>query len=364
MKHSNRLISLLLILVLVIPFVLGGCSSRESALTYGKSSISEKEYQFYVASYKGSFAKTYTDFEDTEDFYTHPVGNITAGEQMNERVIQNTAILLICDDWFRELGLKMPKEAVKAVDDRIEDLSGQYFSKGAPIPLNKILAPYGINKSILKDIYLREQKSSMVFNYFYGSNGQTPVTDEQRADYMENNMVHIQQVYVNDKFVYNLDEEGNYTYGANGRIETNDLTEEELAAKAERIAEIDRAFADGADFDEVYQTLSEDIQYPNGYYISHNIDFVPEVVSAAFDMEVGEWRKVESSIGVHYIKRLELEEKAWENEANKDFFSDYTSVVARADFMKVLQEKLAKVVRNEEVIAKHKIEDSNMNFTF
>ncbi len=359
MKRFSRITLLLLALALILP-ILGGCASGTPALTYGKTSISEGEYTYYVCTYKGNFAQTYSDFDDSAEFYARMTGDVTTAEYMNEAVLRSTSMTLVCEDWFDELGLKLPKETVESIDQHITDMVRE-FATGSKMSFNKAISNYGISRGMLRKILLRNAKASELYTYLFGSDGQTPVTDEQRNAHYKANYVRIRQIYVNDKFTFNLDDKGEYTYNVAGRIETNDLTEEELADRQAEIAAIDAAFADGQSFDEAYDAYG-DKQYPNGYYLSHNIDFVPEVVTAAFDLEVGEWVRVESSIGVHYIERLDLEEEGWKIKANADFFPTYTNTVASALFTELLNEKIGDVVRDEAVIAKHPVETAVPNF--
>ncbi|MCL2159494.1 MAG: hypothetical protein FWH48_08815, partial [Oscillospiraceae bacterium] len=46
--------------------------------------------------------------------------------------------------------------------------------------------------------------------------------------------------------------------------------------------------------------------YPDGYTIGEDTGFMAEFVEAAFDMEIGEVRKVMTSYGMHIMKRFEL----------------------------------------------------------
>ena len=94
------------------------------------------------------------------------------------------------------------------------------------------------------------------------------------------------------------------------------------------------------------------------------MDFVPGVVSSAFDLEIGAWTKTESDVGVHYILRLPLGDKPWEKESCKDFFPDYDSTVAEAKFTAMMDGMMNEVVRNEEVLSRYTVASSPMNTRF
>ena len=127
---------------------------------------------------------------------------------------------------------------------------------------------------------------------------------------------------------------------------------------------IDAALANGEDFETVYNTYSEDQYYENGYYLTRDIDFIPEVVDAAFALEIGEWQKVESDYGVHYIKRLSLADKAYAEDANADFFPDYENTVKSALFVDYIRSFLPEVTINEAVIDRYSMTDSPVNYRF
>ena len=136
------------------------------------------------------------------------------------------------------------------------------------------------------------------------------------------------------------------------------------AEKQVVIDAIDAALANGEDFETVYTTYSEDQYYENGYYLTRDIDFISEVVDAAFALEIGEWQKVESDYGVHYIKRLPLADKAYTEDANADFFPDYENTVKSALFVDYIRSLLPEVTINEEVIARYNMTDSPVNYRF
>ena len=155
-----------------------------------------------------------------------------------------------------------------------------------------------------------------------------------------------------------MTEAGYYTYDSNGNVVTRDLTEEEKQEKAEKIA----ALADGEDFETVYETYSEDLYYENGYYLTRETDFIDEVVTSAFALEIGETVRIESDYGVHYLMRLELEDYAYNDTKNADFFDGFADTVANADFLTMLDELIENVEVNEEEISKYSIRDAAINY--
>ena len=71
-----------------------------------------------------------------------------------------------------------------------------------------------------------------------------------------------------------------------------------------------------------------------------------------------------SHYGTHYIMRLEMDEKPWENEDNSDFFDGYDTTVGQALFADMAEEKISEVVLNEEVLGEYTMADSAINYRF
>lgn len=75
-------------------------------------------------------------------------------------------------------------------------------------------------------------------------------------------------------------------------------------------------------------------------------------------MEIGEVRRVESEFGVHFIKRYPLDEKAYSDKMNADFFSTFESDVIESVYDAKLSELIKDVVVNTE--EKNKIKASEI----
>ena len=124
------------------------------------------------------------------------------------------------------------------------------------------------------------------------------------------------------------------------------------------------ALFSGEDFDTIYAAASEDQYYSEGYYLTRDMNFIKGVVRAAFELEIGEWTKVESDVGVHYILRLPLGEKPWADENCADFFPDYDETVSSALFTDMLDGLRGDIEYNEEVLSTYSVKDSPMNTRF
>lgn len=339
--------------------------SPESVMTYGSHAINENEFSYYLATYKGKYAQTYADFKNTPEYFSSVVTDDgqTVEDVLYSAVVHNVEMTLVCEQMFDDYGLSLSRSVEDTINSYIGDFVDEY-ADGSRNKFNAALGAYGVNINMLKKIYLRDEKVSALYDALYGTNGIIGITDEDRQNYLDENYVRVRHIYVNNKYMYATDEDGVQEYTDDGLRKKRELTAEELAAKQALIDAIDESLAEGADFDEVYDAFSEDKYYKNGYYISENMDFIEDVTDSAMSLEVGEYKKIETDYGTHYIMRLEMDEKPWENEDNSDFFDGYDTTVGQALFADMAEEKISEVVLNEEVLGEYTMADSAINYRF
>lgn len=360
---KNRIISAAAA-TLLAACALASCSS-ESVMTYGSHSINENEFSYYLATYKGKYAQTYADFKNTPEYFSSVVTDDgqTVEDVLYSAVVHNVEMTLVCEQMFDDYGLSLSRSVEDTINSYIGDFVDEY-ADGSRNKFNAALGAYGVNINMLKKIYLRDEKVSALYDALYGTNGIIGITDEDRQNYLDENYVRVRHIYVNNKYMYATDEDGVQEYTDDGLRKKRELTAEELAAKQALIDAIDESLAEGADFDEVYDAFSEDKYYKNGYYISENMDFISDVTDSAMSLEVGEYKKIETDYGTHYIMRLEMDEKPWENEDNSDFFDGYDTTVGQALFADMAEEKISEVVLNEDVLGEYTMADSAINYRF
>ncbi len=343
---------------------LASCSS-EKVMTFGDHSINENEFTYYLATYKGSYAKTYADFEDSPSYFSTVITDDgqTAEDVLYDAVVHNVEMTLVCEQLFDDYNLKLTSSVEKTIDEYLEDFVDEY-AEGSKNKFNASLGAYGVNINMLKKIYLRDEKVSALYDALYGSSGIIGITDSDREEYLDENYVRVRHIYVNDKYMYAEDEDGVPEYTEEGIRKKRDLTADELEAKQSLISAIDESLADGASFDEVYEAFSEDKYYKNGYYISSNMDFIADVTESSMELEIGEYKKLETDYGTHYIMRLEMDEKPWEDEDNSDFFEGYDTTVGESLFTELVESRLVEVELNEEALDGYSITDSAINYRF
>ncbi len=361
MKTTLKLLSLMLACILILP--MAGCAKTTAALSYGENEITTNMYRYWLSSYKGRFLYTYTDMTDTDAFWDSILyEGVTAEEYLNGVVLENTKRSLLCMELFDRYNLTMPESMLAEIDTYIDDLVNEY-SDGNRREFNALLAEYGINIDMLREIYIAEDQAMVLYDYLYGEGGPRALSEEDLDAYYRENYVRIRHIYVNNAYTQVTNEAGYLQYDSSGNALTRALTEEELAEKQAIIDAIDEALANGEDFAAVYEKYSEDKYYVNGYYLTEDTPFISEVVDAAFALAVDGWISVTSDYGTHYIKRLPLEDNAYNESTNSDFFSEYADTVASADFYAYLESMLGEITVNEEEIARYSVRDAAVNYS-
>ncbi len=360
----NR-ISRILSVGLLSAMLLTSCQAKsEPVLTYGDTVINENYFTYYLATYKSSFLSSYADVEDTNEFYSLMLPNGQTGEEyLFDQTVHNVSMSLVCAELFDKAGRELDDALVKSIDSYIDSFINDYAG-GDKRALNSELSEYGINVNMLREIYLLEEKGTALYDYLYGDKGTIGVTDEELDAYYRENYARVRHIYVNNKYYYETTEQGYNKYDANGNPISTPYEGEALEEKNAIIAAIDAALEAGTDFEEVYEQYSEDKYYENGYYLTAGMDFIDEVELSAFDLEVGEYTKIESDHGVHYIKRLEADEKPWEDEANADFFDTFVDTVRFEAFVAYVEQYLDDVEVNEDKLAEFSIKESPKNSRF
>ena len=377
--NGKRLLCVFLAVVAVCSAVfLSACSADTTApvMTYQSASVTEAMYRYWVSTYKTYFLSMLGG-QDTEEFLsapweitpddgTEPV-KTTVGAYIEDRIseiIRNNCVSLYL---FRAYGLSLPaavkNDVKRAIDSELENAGGRKA-------LNEALAPIGLNAALLEEIYLAEEKISMVYTYLYGetvksaagdlvlTDGAEPIPAERYEDFYQKHYVCVKHVYIRTKDKNVLDSNGNVQYDENGALVTAELTEEEAAEKIALCDKVMEEANNGARFDALVELYSEDAGrhlYPDGYILSRSSVLPEEFVSAAFDMEIGELRRVDASYATHIMLRTELPEAAWKSGTYADMLDGFTDFVKTEVYAEKIAPMLENIVCDSELAEKYTV---------
>lgn len=349
MKLKARILALLLAVVIAAAMLPSCSDPGPVALEYEGVRVNERMYGYWLSHYKNVYLRSYAGGVDNDAFWDSVLEDgQTADEYLTSLAIRNIKRYVAGAWLFDYMGLKLTSDMKNDVKQGIEDVCEMMFD-GDVNAFDEYLDTLGIDRDILYDAYIMDVKLEYVREYLYGVNGIINVPDSDRTIYLNENYVRIEHILVNNKYKLKTDENGEYISDENGYGIRTELTEEELAKKNEVIDLIRRGIAVDIDFEELWEVYSEDQLYPEGYYLLPTTPFIPEVVGAAFTLEIGEIKELETEYGTHFIRRIEMEGTPWDDEESADFFDDFEDDMRAYLFTVMIDETADKVTVYDEV---------------
>lgn len=291
----KRVFSLIIILALTLG-ALAGCSDGSGsgyALKIGDKEISAMQYKASAMSIKSQFI-TENGLEETDDLWTQYVDTSYSStvQQYLDAMVQTYLITYnLYAIHFDELGLTLNPDIEAQIEADLQTYVERYGSREK---LDEALKEQGFSYDEYRNQFYNEAKKSAVISYYFGPDStQSPTSRDEMKKYYDEYYTKVKHVFLSTKD----DEE-------------NDLTvagKKEVGDKAEKI--YTRAKS-GEDFEKLIEEFGEDpgmVSNPDGYIFSQDdTSYTKAFHNAAFDMEFGEIRLVQSNLGYHIMKRYEF----------------------------------------------------------
>ena len=124
----------------------------------------------------------------------------------------------------------------------------------------------------------------------------------------------------------------------------------------------------GEDFDALRKKYSDVTDFEDGYYFSAatSTNYITSIVSAAFALDEGEWTLVSAAAdqGTFFIKRLPLEDGAYKDEDNSEFFSSMDEDLTTEKYGEKLEALYGDIVKNEEFLGAVSVKDAPANYWY
>lgn len=395
MKKSVLRICAALTALLLALIQLVSCSSLGTpVMTLGKTEITGSMIEFWMSRYKAQFEysygqslKTAYGLSSVDSIWKVKVKDDSAetyDDMFSSYIFDNAKTYLCALYLFDQFGLKLPDSTVKKTDETINEYVTN-LADGSKSEFNTILAAYGINMKILRELYLADEKVSYLREYLFGSNGTEPITTQQIEDYYQKNYVRMKQicVFINQRPKQN--EDGTYVTDSSGKTQYTTMTADENAAARTKIEEALAKIDGGEDFEKALSEYDEnkaDDGYKNGIYMSAESSFgndedLQKIYETLCEMKVGEVRELELSNSLHIIKKYELDTGAYAKAENSDFFlfndgtgsyqtlQQYVKTPLFLDYIKgKLDEFSADIKIDEEALSQYRISKVKSNYNF
>lgn len=422
------LVGACLILLACVLVFSGCSSHGKTMIKAGKTDVSVNVYMLYLSRMKGDLGRAGMAVTSADFWATYAsVDNTTYADHYTAQVLSGLREIAAALMLYEELGLTLPretKEDINAWIDQIVKDSGE----GKKNKANSLLSAYGANLTTLRDAAEIEAKVAQLKAHLYGQNGElisaTAKEEFYRATYYRGYQMLIANTYYdhdkdadgrtiyyvkNDKglagakIAYDTEngsattekdkngdtvyrdentliaydsENGvpNYRYDAKGERVIVQYTEEEMRARltvAEKIAteckgDTDKflqyaaAYSDNSDFTTSFA--------PNGLYFS-TIAYVTDSIFGKFaqelvKLEAGEIALLQSDSGYYLLQRAPLDNEAWNNEANRQWFSTFGELIVEYMLQQRTKEYVEQIVVDEALAASVKITDVEPNYYY
>ncbi|MCI5512565.1 MAG: peptidylprolyl isomerase [Clostridia bacterium] len=402
------------IAVLLLLMSLAGCSKKSlgtPCMTLENETLTVNMFRFYLSRAKGAVAGSVTAAYN-DAFWDQIVSEegLTYNDLYVKLVLDNAKNIISAMYLFDDMGLKLDDATIAKVDDNLEELMRNASDGGTKTEFNAVLAGYGVNYEILREIMLIEKKMEVLKDELYGVNA-SKVSDLLKEKYYEENYVRFKQVFLytvkkveeTDKdgnviyydtttkeYIYKIDEttktktgeDGNvitdkfgnivyynedgtiaydsekgkpeYKTDSDGNTLTREMTDEELT-KCKEYADRILAIAErGDDFDKLVDLYNEDEglkEFTNGYYLTESDSYsIDDVKEAVFGMKDGEIKMIKSEYGYHIIKRYELDQGAFNNSVNQAYFENFNDAVVDYLFFIKMDDYKERIVVDENAL--------------
>ena len=393
-KSVLRICAALTALLLALIQIVSCSSLGTPVMTLGKTEITGSMIEFWMSRYKAQFEysygqslKTAYGLSSVDSIWKVKVKDDSAetyDDMFSSYIFDNAKTYLCALYLFDQFGLKLPDSTVKKTDETINEYVTN-LADGSKSEFNAILAAYGINMKILRELYLADEKVSYLREYLFGSNGTEPITTQQIEDYYQKNYVRMKQicVFINQRPKQN--EDGTYVTDSSGKTQYTTMTADENAAARTKIEEALAKIDGGEDFEKALSEYDEnkaDDGYKNGIYMSAESSFgndedLQKIYETLCEMKVGEVRELELSNSLHIIKKYELDTGAYAKAENSDFFlfndgtgsyqtlQQYVKTPLFLDYIKgKLDEFSADIKIDEEALSQYRISKVKSNYNF
>lgn len=371
-----------------------GCGNKKgkTLMSIGKHTISVNMYELFMTRYKANLA--YAGSNVTSDAFWNTIADketqSTYDTYFQSKVFESCKTYLVVLYLFEEEGLKLSDAVVKEIDKKLKEFV-EYDGDGSKNAFNSLIADYGVNYNILREVYLLEAKYDALITHYYGKDA-SQISPEVKNDFLRDNYYCFKQCFLPYYYyVYETDKDGNVVYynkntnqyaydTENGERKTDDdgkyikdkfgndvyYKEDGSVAYDEKNGmrvEIDENKDDkcdteyydkdkqneilkqaeeltkqaqdmnmslslfGALIDE-YSSADDKFEYLQSS-TSYAYDYVANIAKALGKAKEGDVVMVESEYGCHIIMKCEPEDNAYEKDEYKGVFSEFSSYIMK-----------------------------------
>ena len=335
-------------LLFVLVFMFTSCASNKAVMKYDSAELSERIYSYWLRQYKSYFLNSADDMTDNDEFWTKPLNDgsdMTMEQYFTDLADINIKKNIVCLKLFDEYGLTVPDETYTRIDSEIQDLIDSHGGKNE---FNKMLSESGINDKMYREIYVIQEKISILFDHMFGAGSERVLTDEEIDTFFKKNYVRVKYITIN---LYDTAEDGSL----------KELSEGERDRRATQAEFIYKDIAENAaDFEQLFKMYTYDklVGYETGIYFSAKNAGAHPVIDEALAMNTGDVVYVEDDYVAYIVMRLDLEDKPYLNDTiDQVQFTDLYTSCAEEIFQNILYDYIDEIEIIESVKKNYSIRD-------
>ncbi|MBQ8296236.1 MAG: hypothetical protein IJX77_00455 [Ruminococcus sp.] len=188
-------------------------SGSSNALTVGDADVKAGVFIYYtMQSYSDAQSLLAEETGTTptlEDVEEAEIEGVESSEWIQDKATQYCKDLITIDKEFQKIGGELPQEDLDEIDEMVTAaLETEIFNEN------------GIGEESLRQIAASTYKSEFIFDYYYGTDSEQGMTEDELKEYFDNNFARVK--YVSMSY---LDADGN-KLDESGKKEIRDLAEE------------------------------------------------------------------------------------------------------------------------------------------
>ncbi|MBE6532296.1 MAG: hypothetical protein E7676_02155 [Ruminococcaceae bacterium] len=333
-------VGIFLAIVLVFGGVLGivvGVKNAKAVVKYGNVMIDEETANYLVSYYKMLYLKELNlsgiAVSDRESFWESEADDGKSyAEHFKTAVREYIASVVVAADIYLTHSTYTPDDKLSVALTCEEIL--KYKAQGDVSLFNEKCEKYGFTYEDFSNAAALLYKAQRAEVILYGEEGENLKNFPEECEKYFSTYSHVSLLFLRDETLVATDAEGNYVKDDEGNVVFRDMTESERAEREALAEEIRGKISAGsmsADEFEGYlaRSDSDEQMSESGYYFNPSAtttalfaESYAEVVDSALDMQIGEYREVDTSVGVCFIYKYERTEAAYADTDNP-FFSDF-----------------------------------------
>lgn len=338
MKIFKKVLLFMLVLATLLP--LASCGGKDVVvIEYNGEKMTSGVFSYMLSENKSYLLAMYgmTDSADLWNMAIDEAGT-TIGENFKTQIVESAKNIVVAKAIAKEYGITISEENKKAVQKVVDECIATYGSRAK---WGMYLTKFGIDiddfVQYMEDNYLVNQ----VAEFISSEKGPYPIDESKLFENYKKEYSYVQHILFNYQFKHK-NEEGKSVV----------MTDEEKAARKKELEELAVKMSNGEAKWEDYVSQNEDSG--TTYTVTDDNSFVKNFQDAALDMEVGEYRLVETEYGYHLMNRLELTEEVYKKNETEGKTS-YAVNLKNENFMKIINEKMPQAVINEEELKKYSV---------